>query len=71
MHAATRALVIHYVELLVKECVELIRPSLHPCGCAFKHLFVHVLNSILIIRYFEKFSKFFMSLLLGVKVHLS
>ena len=53
MHTATRALEIHYVELLVQECVELIRPSLHPGGRALKHLLVHVFNGILIICYFE------------------
>jgi len=71
MHAATRALEIHYVELLVQECVELIRPSLHPGGGALKHLLVHVFNCVLIICYFEKLSQLFMSLLLWVKVHLS
>jgi len=56
VHAATRALEIHYVKLLVEERVELIRPNLHPASSALEHLLVHVLQGTLIIGDFEELS---------------
>ncbi len=70
MHAATSALKVHYVELLVQEGVKSVWTHLETLGWWLKHFLVHVWHGILRVRDFEKLTKLFVGFLLRVKVHL-
>ena len=44
VHAASRTLEVHYVELFVQKCVEIVRSYFQARRCTFKHLLIHIFN---------------------------
>ena len=70
VHAATRAFIVHYVELFVKESIETKLPCLETCRDILKHLLIHVFVTLLAFSNLEEISQFIMGLCLRIKIHL-
>ena len=71
MLAASRALIVHYIELLVKKGVECKLSCFQSLLHMLKHLLIHVIDHPFILWYLEELSQLFLRLAVWIKVHLS
>lgn len=70
VHAATRALKVHYVELLVQEGVKACRSVLQSGQSTLEHLIGHVLDCVFLSRDLEEFFELVVRFSIWVEVHL-